>query len=300
MIITVLMWLFYIAFAGSGVLLILDVIKAKNNGNLGNTSGVQLGKSAFIGFLTNFGDTLGIGSFGPIVALFKLLKVDIHDKEIPGTLNVSCTLPVLFEAILFTGAIDVDPVTLISLIAAAVIGSYIGAGIISKMDETKIQLVMGVALFAAAIIMIVTHPYLGLFATENNAIGLTGIKLVIGIVGNFILGALMTAGVGLYAPCMAMVFLLGMNITAAFPIMMGSCALLMPTCSIKFIKEKTYSPLVSIVISIFGLLGVAGAYWGVTNADVQKLKFVIIAVILYTSYRMFSAGMKGRKERANA
>ncbi len=295
MIITVLLWLFKIAFAGSGVVLLADVIKRKSA--LGNTSGAQIGKSAFIGFLTNFGDTLGIGSFGPIVALLKLLKVDINDKDIPGTLNVSCTLPVLFEAILFTGAIEIDPVTLVALIAAAVVGSYVGAGIISKMDETKIQLVMGVALFAAAIIMIITHPYLKLFTVETTATGLTGVKLVIGIVGNFILGALMTAGVGLYAPCMAMVFLLGMNLKSAFPIMMGSCALLMPVCSIKFIKEQTYSPLVSIVISISGLLGVAIAYWGVKNADLNKLKFVIIAVILYTAYKMFSAGMAGRRAK---
>ncbi|MBC2576037.1 sulfite exporter TauE/SafE family protein [Peptostreptococcus canis] len=295
MILTVLQWLFYIAFAGSAALLGVDVFK--NRDKLGNTSKAQIAKSGFIGLLTNFGDTLGIGSFGPIVALMKILKVDIHDKEIPGTLNVSCTLPVLFEAILFTSAIKVDPVTLAALIAAAVVGSYIGAGIISKMDETKIQLVMGIALFAAAIIMFITHPYLGIFATENNAIQLTGIKLILGIIGNFILGALMTAGVGLYAPCMAMIFLLGMNIKAAFPIMMGSCALLMPVASAKFVKEQTYNRLVSIFISIFGLIGVALAVQVIGRTDVEKLKFIVIAVIIYTAYTMFKAGMKGRKEK---
>ena len=38
----------------------------------------------------------------------------------------------------------------------------------------------------------------------------------------------MTLGIGLYAPCMILVSLLGMDPRAAFPIMMGSCALLMP------------------------------------------------------------------------
>ena len=75
---------------------------------------------------------------------------------------------------------------------------------------------------------------------ENGAIGFTDWKLIVAIIGNFILGALMSAGVGLYAPCMAMVSLLGMNIKLAFPIMMGSSALLMPAGSVKFIKEGAY------------------------------------------------------------
>ncbi|WAW14249.1 sulfite exporter TauE/SafE family protein [Peptostreptococcus equinus] len=295
MIVKILMAVFYLAAAGTAGIMGIDIVKNKNN--IGNTSASNLGKTGFIGFLTNFCDTLGIGSFGPIVALFKLLKVDIEDKDIPGTLNVSCALPVLFEAIIFTTAVKVDPITLISLVVAAAIGSYIGAGIISKMDETKIQLVMGICLFAAAMIMLITHPYFGLFAAGKTATSLTGVKLIIGIVVNFILGALMTAGVGLYAPCMAMIFLLGMDVKAAFPIMMGSCALLMPTCSIKFIKEGTYNRIASLMITIFGIIGVAIAAFLVKSADVEKLKFVIVAVILYTAYTMFTAGLRGRKRK---
>lgn len=296
MILNVLIWVFRAAIAGFAVLFGMDL--AKNKDNLGNTSPGQMAKAGITGFITNFGDTLGIGSFGPIVALFKLLKIDIKDKEIPGTLNVSCTIPVLVEALLFTTAIEIDPVTLVCLVVSAAVGSYVGAGIISKMDETKIQLIMGIALFVAAFIMLITHPYLKLFEAGGDAIGLTGVKLVIGIVGNFILGALMTAGVGLYAPCMAMVFLLGMNVKSAFPIMMGSCALLMPVASAKFIKEQTYNKIVSLFIAIFGVAGVFVALQFVERADVQKLKFVIIAVILYTAITMFRAGMKGRREKA--
>ncbi len=63
-------------------------------------------------------------------------------------------------------------------------------------------------------------------------------KLVLGLAGNFMLGALMTLGIGLYAPCMILVGLLGMNATAAFPIMMGSCAFLMPIASAKFVQKQ--------------------------------------------------------------
>ena len=35
--------------------------------------------------------------------------------------------------------------------------------------------------------------------------------------GNFLFGALMNVGIGLFAPCMTLVYLLGMNPLVAFP-----------------------------------------------------------------------------------
>ena len=42
-----------------------------------------------------------------------------------------------------------------------------------------------------------------------------------GIGGNFLFGALMNLGIGAYAPRLIMFGLLGMNVKAIFPIMMG-------------------------------------------------------------------------------
>ena len=39
-----------------------------------------------VGFLTNFFDTLGIGSFAPTTSIFKFTKM-VPDRLIPGTLN---------------------------------------------------------------------------------------------------------------------------------------------------------------------------------------------------------------------
>src|SRR6185503_8904867 len=75
----------------------------------------------------------------------------------------------------------------------------------------------------------------------GEALALTGTKLAIGVTVNFILGALMTLGVGLYAPSMALISVLGMNPTAAFPIMMGSCAFLMPVAAIQFVRKNAYN-----------------------------------------------------------
>ena len=62
------------------------------------------------------------------------------------------------------------------------------------------------------------------------------------MIGNFVLGALMTIGIGLYAPCMIMVSLLGMNPTAAFPIMMGSCAFLDADGERAVRRERAFDP----------------------------------------------------------
>ena len=271
-----------IAFTGFfGFNFFKDYSKAKANNELEE---VSTGKAIVTGFVTDFFDTLGIGSFAPTVALFNTLKLNVSDRLIPGTLNVGHTIPVVCEALIFTTVIEVDPLTLFALIAASVVGSYLGAGVIAKMDERKIQIVMGVALALTALIMLASQ--LGIFPVGGEATGLTGAKLVIGIIGNFILGALMTAGVGLYSPCMAMVYFLGMSPAVAFPIMMASCAMLMPVASTKFIKEQAYAKKTSILISIGGVVGVFIAAFIVKSLPLNILKWLVILVIAYTSITM--------------
>jgi uncharacterized membrane protein YfcA len=267
-----------------------DVSKAKAENNFED---VPAGKSFFTGFATDFFDTLGIGSFAPTVAMMNVLKMNVSDRLIPGTLNVSHTIPVVLEAFIFTTVIEVEPVTLISLIGAAVIGSYLGAGVISKMDERKIQIIMGIALAVTATLMLLAQ--LGLMPGGGDSIGLTGMKLVIGIVGNFILGALMTAGVGLYSPCMAMIYFLGMSPAVAFPIMMGSCAVLMPVASVKFIKENAYAKKTSLFITLGGIIGVFIAAFLVKSLPLNILKWLVIFVIAYTSITMLKKAFSSKK-----
>lgn len=259
----------------------------------GELDDVSVVKAGFVGFFTNFFDTLGIGSFAPTVALNKFMKMGVRDKELPGLLNVADTLPVMVEAVIFTTVIEVEPLTLISMLAAAALGSYLGAGVIAKMDELKVQKVMGIALLITAVVMV--FKQLGLIQGGGDAIGLTGIKLVIGVVGNFILGALMSAGIGLYAPCMALVYFLGMSPQVAFPIMMGSCATLMPVGSVKFIKEGAYPRKAALIIALSGAVGVYIAAKFVSNLPMNILTWLVIAVIFYTSASMLIAANKASK-----
>jgi uncharacterized membrane protein YfcA len=268
-----------------------DIAKAKRENNFEE---VSTGKAFATGFATDFFDTLGIGSFAPTVAMMNILKMNVSDRLIPGTLNVCHTIPVVVEALIFTTVIKVEPITLISLIGAAVVGSYVGAGVISKMDEKKIQLIMGFALAITAVLMLLAQ--LGLMPGGGDAIGLSGVKLAIGVVGNFILGALMTAGVGLYSPCMAMIYFLGMSPDIAFPIMMGSCAMLMPIASTKFIKEDAYAKKTALFITIGGLIGVLIAAYIVKSMPMDILKWVVIVVIAYTSVTMLKKAFNKKEE----
>lgn len=243
-------------------------------------------KSGTIGFITNFFDTLGIGSFAPATALLRGFK-QVSDRVLPGTLNVSCSIPVIIEAFIFISVINVDPITLISMIAAATVGAWIGAGIVSDLPEKKIQYGMGIALLITALLMIAGQ--IELMPVGGEAVGLVGIKLIIAVIANFILGALMTLGIGLYAPCMALVYMLGMSARVAFPIMMGSCAFLMPVASVKFIKKGAYNKKASLAVTIGGAVGVFIAAYIVKTLPINILTWLVIGVVLYTSITMFKA-----------
>jgi len=245
-------------------------------------------KTSIIGFVVNFFDVLGIGAFAPQTALLKFTK-QTKDQHIPGTMNVANTLPVLLQALIFITIIEVEPVTMVTMFISAALGAVLGAGVVSKMSEKKIRIVMGFALLVTAFFMMATS--LEWIQGGGDAIGLEGGKLVIAVVANFGLGALMTAGIGLYAPCMALVFALGMSPQVAFPIMMGSCAFLMPPDSLRFIREKDYNRKAAVAMAIPGIVAVAIAAFIVKSLPLDVLRWVVIAVILYTSGVMLHGGL---------
>jgi uncharacterized membrane protein YfcA len=236
-----------------------------------------------IGFVTNFFDTLGIGSFATTTTVFRLLRL-VPDENIPGTLNVGHTWPTIFQALIYVTIVEVDFKTLILLIAAAVIGSWLGAGVVAAWPRRNIQVGMGIALLVAAGLMVMSA--LGLAVPAGAALGLTGTKLQLGIAINFLLGALMTLGIGLYAPCLIMISLLGMDPKAAFPIMMGSCAFLMPVCSVKFIRKEKYDLRAALGLAIGGVPAVLIAALIVKSLPIQYVRWLVVLVVVYTSTMM--------------
>jgi len=233
-----------------------------------------------IGFVTNFFDTLGIGSFATTTSLYKLWK-HVRDEVIPGTLNVGHTLPAIAQAFIYIAIVEVDMTTLISLIAAAVLGMWLGAGVVARLPRHAIQIGMGVALLVAAGLTLMT--IFNKQAGGGEALALTGDLLAIGIIGNFILGSLMSLGIGLYGPCLIMISLLGLNPIAAFPIMMGSCAFLMPTGSARFIVRERYNLRAALGLALGGIPAVLLAAFIVKSLDLYYVRWLVVIVVIYTA-----------------
>jgi uncharacterized membrane protein YfcA len=241
-----------------------------------------------VGAITNFFDTLGIGSFATTTTLFRALRM-VPDRIIPGTLNVGHTLPTVAQAFIYTSIIPVDVLTLFAMIAAAVLGAWLGAGVVARWPKYKVQTGMGFALVAAALLMVAKQFGWPTPPPGDPAIGVRGLSLLLAVGGNFALGALMTLGIGLYAPCMILVSFLGMSEKTAFPIMMGSCAFLMPVGSLRFIRERSYSLRAAIGLAIGGVPGVLLAAYIVKQLNLVTVRWLVIVVVLYTAITMLYA-----------
>jgi uncharacterized membrane protein YfcA len=248
-----------------------------------------------IGFVTNFFDTLGIGSFATTTSLFKLLRF-VPDERIPGTLNVGHALPTVVEAAIFIGIIAVEPRTLLLLILAAVVGAWLGAGFVARLPRRYVQIGMGTALLAAAVLFILSNLKGSQFGLGGQALGLAGARLAVGIAVSFFLGALMTIGIGFYAPCMIMVSLLGMNPIAAFPIMMSSCAFLMPVASLRFIRFDAFSMRAALGLTLGGIPGVLIAAFLVKRLDIVVLRWLVVVIVLYAGVVMLRSAARRSQE----
>lgn len=245
---------------------------------------------ALVGLVTDFLDTLGIGSFAITTSLYRARRT-VADENIPGTLNVGHTLPTIVQALIYISVVEIDTGTLWLLIGASVLGAWLGAGVVTRLPRRKIQIGMGVALLAAATLIV--GGLLKVFPAGGDLLGLSGQRLAIAFVGNFVFGALMTIGVGAYAPIMIMVSLLGMNPKAAFPLMMGSCAFLMPVASIRFIRSGKYDVAAAFGLASAGIVGVLLAASIVTELSLNAVRWLVVAVVLYTASAMLWSAKKG-------
>ena len=248
-----------------------------------------LGGSVVVGAVTDFFDTLGVGSFAPTTAAFRWFGM-VPDRVIPGTLNVGHALPSVAQALIFIAIVEVEPWTLIGMIGASVAGAWFGAGVVAGWDRHRVQIGMGLALLVAAAFML--RQLLVGAPGGAEALSLDGARLALGIAGNFVLGALMMLGVGLYAPCMILVSLLGMNAKAAFPIMMGSCAFLMPVGGWRFVVRDAYAPRVALGLTLGGIPAVLIAAFVVRALSLEAVRVLVLAVAVYTALAMLLAARR--------
>jgi uncharacterized membrane protein YfcA len=251
-----------------------------------------------IAFVANFFDTLGIGSYATTTSMSKLWNV-MPDEKIPGTLNVGYVMATVVQAVIFMTIIEVDFLTLISIIGAAVLGAFLGAGVVCGFNRRQVQIGMGSALLVASALMVLSMSGQG--PAPGVALGLTGAKLGIAVAISMVLGALMMLGIGFYGPCLIMISLLGMDPRVSYPIMMGACAFLMPSGSIQFVRKGHYDLRTAIAFLIAGPLAVLLAAPLVERIPLFYLRILVLVVVLYTAIRMLtSAAQEKSAARATA
>lgn len=290
--VTILRWALIILTIITTIYVLKDIIAHKEELN-SKEHWIVL---AIIGFVTNFFDTWGIGSYAPTQASFKFTKSS-SDKTVPGTLNIGDTLPVSVEAILFINSVEIDALTLLLMIGAAMAGAFFAAGIVSKWDIKRVRQVLGAVLILVAVITFCRNAGIGPFGIMGTATSLSGAKLFIGVAVNFILGALMMVGCGLYSPCIALCAMLGMNIDAAFPIMMGSCAFLMNISVFRFVKEGAYDRKATLMLMFPGAIGAYVAYLVINYAfSLTTLTYILCVVMLITAAMYFRDAKRNAAE----
>jgi uncharacterized membrane protein YfcA len=196
------------------------------------------------------------------------------------------------EALIFIAAVKVGSATLVAMIASSVLGAWLGAGVVASLPRRAIRLWMGVALVAAAVLFSMAN--LGLMPGGGETLSLEGWRFAAGVAANFVLGALMTLGIGLFAPCMILVALLGMNPIAAFPIMMGSCAFLMPVGSVTFIRKRSYNLRAALGLAVGGVPGVLLAAYVVKSLPLVALRWLVVVVVVYTAAGLLRAAFEPR------
>jgi uncharacterized membrane protein YfcA len=241
-----------------------------------------------LGFGTDFFDTLGIGSFATTTAVLRLGHL-IDDADIPGTLNVGHAIPTISEAVIFIillgGLIELP--TMVSMVVAAGIGAWFGAGIVSRWPRRAIQRGMAIALVVTAAFMAI-RMLLNLSHTAGTT-GFGGIALVVAVAGSLVIGSLISLGIGNYAPTMAMTYLLGMNERAVFPIMAASASLMLPVAAYRFFRARRFDGRAALGLCIGGVPGVFVAAFLVKTLPLTVVKWIVVGVLLYTAATLWLA-----------
>jgi uncharacterized membrane protein YfcA len=172
-----------------------------------------------------------------------------------------------------------------------VIGGWLGAGIVSTLSRRAVQIGMGCALLVAATSMLL--GLLGLYPAGGSALEFTPMAFGVALAVNFVLGALVTLGIGNYAPSLVAFSLLGMDPRAAFPIMAGSGAFVATVAGVRFIGAGRFDHRAALGLTVGGIPAVIVAAWLVQSLPLTTVQWLVVVVVVYTSLTLLRAGVRG-------
>ncbi len=253
------------------------------------------GEAVAVGAVTNFFDTLGIGSFAPTLAWLKL-RTDVPDRVIPCTMLVSHTLPTLVQAIIFLTlfGIHVDPVLLVGSGIAFLMGGLMGVPLVARARIWLVRAIVGFALLVAAGLYALAN--LDLMPGGGSAASLPPLLTAIAVAASFLMGILLNFGVGNYAPCLIMLSLMGLDPRLAFPVMALGASLTVAGVSARHISGGSVDLRTAMSFAIGGIPAVLVAAFIVRSMPVEMLRWLVILVVVYAGLLMLRQAWKREED----
>ena len=247
-----------------------------------------------LGAITNFFDTLGVGSLAPTMAWLKFRRL-VPDRLIPRTMLAGHTLPAVAQAGIFLVLLGVlvEPVLLIGCVLATLMGGLLGVSVVIRTKVWVVQLIVGLALILAAIMYALTN--LHLMPGGGTATGLPLPLMALVIAANFLFGVLLNFGIGNYAPTLIMLSLLGMDPRLCFPIMAAGSAFTAMGASLRYISIGEIDLRIATGITLGGIPAVLVAAFIVKSMSLEVLRWLVVCVVLYAALVMLKEAVTGRR-----
>ena len=217
----------------------------------------------------------------------------MDDADIPGTLNVGHALPCLTEALIFVAIITLDLATLVSMIGAAVLGAWLGAGVVALAPRRVIQIGMGLALLSAAILLLAKN-LAWLPAADGSALGLHGGWLW------FAVGGQRRARCSHDARRRPVRAVPDTGDAARHESARGIpdhdgivCAADAPSAEHVSSSSRRYNPAAALGLALGGVPGVLCAAFIVRSLSIEWLRWLVVIVVIYAAVLMLLSARTG-------
>ncbi len=230
------------------------------------------------GVLAFISDTIGVGSFAVNIALAKLLNT-FKDEELPAMNNGAQVIPGAIESLLFMQVVQVDWITLGTLVLGTCIGGVLGGHIVTRLSQQAIRVAM-MCCFGLIMSLLLGNE-LHILPMGGELTALKGHSLIIGFFAMIICGSLTTVGIGLFAMIQGVLFILGVSPVVAFPIMTTAGAMQQPLTTLVFLKQKKVPLKKTLILSVSGIIGVFIALPIVSHMSSSWLHRLLIGIMIY-------------------
>jgi uncharacterized membrane protein YfcA len=241
--------------------------------------------------VTNFFDTLGIGSFAPTMAWMRFRRM-VPDQRIPMTMLAGYTPSTFVQSIIFLIllGVGVDPVLLIGSAAAVAAGAYFGVPLAVGSSVRTVQLFVAAALLLAASFYSLSN--LGLMPAGGSASSLPLAETLIAIAASFIFGALLNFGIGNYAPTLAMLSLMGLDPRLVFPIMATGSTLAGAAAATRLVKLADLDLRIVLSLAVGSIPAVLIAAFLVKEMDLVLLRWLVVVVVTYAAFSLIFTALR--------